>query len=169
MTDIDRVVSPIHVAHRLIAEVFFSVYGEMDNGEKMPSPGPGGLRVMRITRAVAVPSVSFPFERRPRMSTEFTLTTVAVPTHFPGPQFTNLPTYFLRDNRQSCRLVQVMWIMAPRNPLPKMSTNCHPSPQTRSRPNDDREQNWSMSTMCWEKLRSRWRSYLEHLCVWIGY
>ena len=58
MTDYNRVVSPIRVAHRLIAEVFFSVYGEMDNGEKMPSPGPGGLRVMRITRAVAVPSVS---------------------------------------------------------------------------------------------------------------
>ena len=52
-----RVVSPIHVQHHLIAEVFFSVYAEMDDGEKMPSPGPGGLRVMRITRAVAVPSV----------------------------------------------------------------------------------------------------------------
>lgn len=57
VADLSRVVSPIHVAHRLIAEVFFSVYSEMDTGEKMPSPGPGGLRVMRITRDVSVPSV----------------------------------------------------------------------------------------------------------------
>lgn len=52
-------ISPIHVGHKLVAEVYFSVHGEDDQGQTMAKPGPGGLRVMRISRPVVVPSVRY--------------------------------------------------------------------------------------------------------------
>ncbi|ORY31277.1 hypothetical protein BCR39DRAFT_527254 [Naematelia encephala] len=50
------IITPIRVSHALITEVFFAVYGETDSGKKMPIPGPGGLRVLKISRPVMVPS-----------------------------------------------------------------------------------------------------------------
>jgi hypothetical protein len=55
-----RTLTPIHIAHTLVAEVFFSVWGITEYGEKMIRPGPGGLQVMRIKRPIVVPSVSSP-------------------------------------------------------------------------------------------------------------
>lgn len=52
------VVTPITVSHKLILEVFFSVYGEDDRGRKLKSPGPGGLRMLRISRPAMIPSCS---------------------------------------------------------------------------------------------------------------
>ena len=37
-------------------EVFFAVWGEDERGNKLPKPGPGGLRVLQIERPVIVPS-----------------------------------------------------------------------------------------------------------------
>ena len=54
----DRTWTPIHIAHTLVAEVFFSIWGKTEFGEDMSRPGPGGLQVMRIKRPVVVPSVS---------------------------------------------------------------------------------------------------------------
>lgn len=52
------VVTPITVSHKLILEVFFSVFGEDDRGRKLKSPGPGGLRMLRISRPAMIPSCS---------------------------------------------------------------------------------------------------------------
>jgi hypothetical protein len=54
----DRTWTPIHIAHTLESEVFFSIWGKTEFGEDMKRPGPGGLQVMRIKRPVVVPSVS---------------------------------------------------------------------------------------------------------------
>lgn len=51
-----RVITPIKVAHELVAEVYFSVWGEDDTGRTLPSPGPGGLRVLRATKPIILPS-----------------------------------------------------------------------------------------------------------------
>ncbi|KAL1405312.1 hypothetical protein Q8F55_008939 [Vanrija albida] len=50
------VVTPINVSHALVLEVFFSVYGEDDKGQPMKVPGPGGLRMLRVSRPVVLPS-----------------------------------------------------------------------------------------------------------------
>jgi hypothetical protein len=50
------VVTPINVAHHLVMEVYFSVWSEDDRGEKMRIPGPGGLRLLRVSRPVTIPS-----------------------------------------------------------------------------------------------------------------
>jgi hypothetical protein len=52
------VVTPIKVSHALLAEVFFSVYGEDEKGKPMTRPGAGGLKILRINRPVLVSSVS---------------------------------------------------------------------------------------------------------------
>lgn len=52
------VVTPITVSHTITLEIAFSVWGEDDLGNKMEKPGYGGLRVMRVSRPVLVPSVS---------------------------------------------------------------------------------------------------------------
>jgi hypothetical protein len=57
-TDQDSTLTPIHIAHTLVAEVFFSIWGKTEFGEDMAKPGPGGLQVMRIKRPVVVPSVN---------------------------------------------------------------------------------------------------------------
>lgn len=57
------VVTPIRVTHNINLEVFFSVFGEDDRGQKMKIPGPGGLRMLRISRPVILPSVSRDCER----------------------------------------------------------------------------------------------------------
>lgn len=54
------VVTPITVSHTFTLEIAFSVWGEDDLGNKMDKPGYGGLRVMRVSRPVLVPSVSCP-------------------------------------------------------------------------------------------------------------
>jgi hypothetical protein len=51
-------VTPIKVSHTIVVEVWFSVYGETEEAKPMYKPGPGGVRVLRIQRAVIVPSVS---------------------------------------------------------------------------------------------------------------
>ncbi len=38
------------------AQIYFSLYGETDRAEKMRPPGAGGLRVMKITRSMILPS-----------------------------------------------------------------------------------------------------------------
>ena len=50
------VVTPINVTHHLVMEVYFSVWSEDDRGEKMKLPGPGGLRMLRVSRPVTIPS-----------------------------------------------------------------------------------------------------------------
>jgi hypothetical protein len=50
------VVTPISVSHHLIMEVYFSVWSEDDRGERMKIPGPGGLRMLRVSRPVTIPS-----------------------------------------------------------------------------------------------------------------
>lgn len=52
------VVTPITVGHKLVLEVFFSVYGEDDRGRPLKQRGPGGLRMLRITRPAMIPSCS---------------------------------------------------------------------------------------------------------------
>lgn len=52
------VLTPIRVNHAIVLEVFFSVFGEDDRGRPMKTPGPGGLRMLRISRPVILPSVS---------------------------------------------------------------------------------------------------------------
>ncbi|BEI83346.1 hypothetical protein CcaverHIS002_0312140 [Cutaneotrichosporon cavernicola] len=50
------VVTPISVSHTMTLEVAFSVWGEDDTGNKMDHPTFGGLRVLRVSRPVSVPS-----------------------------------------------------------------------------------------------------------------
>lgn len=57
MADEARITTPIQITHALTTEMFFSIWGETATGEAMKMPGPGGLRVMRVTRPVVVPSV----------------------------------------------------------------------------------------------------------------
>lgn len=52
------IITPIKVSHGLIAEIYFSIYGETDQSQKKTRPGPGGLRVLKISRPIIVPSVS---------------------------------------------------------------------------------------------------------------
>jgi hypothetical protein len=52
------VVTPISVSHSLSLEVTFSVWGEDDRGRKMEHTTHGGLRALRVTRPLFVPSVS---------------------------------------------------------------------------------------------------------------
>jgi len=49
--------TPIKVSHTLQIEVFFSVYGQDQQGQPMKTPGPGGSRLLKIQRPVMVPSV----------------------------------------------------------------------------------------------------------------
>lgn len=51
-----RMETPIQVSHILVAEVYFSVWGEDDRGNPMLSPGLGGLRVLRIEKPTILPS-----------------------------------------------------------------------------------------------------------------
>lgn len=53
------VVTPISVKHSIVLEVAFSVWGEDDLGNKMDIPTFGGLRLLKVSRPVIVPSVSF--------------------------------------------------------------------------------------------------------------
>ncbi|BEI83818.1 hypothetical protein CcaverHIS002_0404220 [Cutaneotrichosporon cavernicola] len=55
-TTLPGVVTPITVTHNLVLEVFFSVWGEDDRGEPMKVPGPGGLRLLRVSRPITLPS-----------------------------------------------------------------------------------------------------------------
>jgi hypothetical protein len=55
-TTLPGVVTPITVTHNLVLEVFFSVWGEDDRGEPMKLPGPGGLRMLRVSRPITLPS-----------------------------------------------------------------------------------------------------------------
>ncbi|ORY26977.1 hypothetical protein BCR39DRAFT_539659 [Naematelia encephala] len=48
--------TPIQVSHRLVTEVWFSVYGEDQFGKPLKQPGPGELRVLRIEKPVIVPT-----------------------------------------------------------------------------------------------------------------
>ncbi|KLT41789.1 hypothetical protein CC85DRAFT_247074 [Cutaneotrichosporon oleaginosum] len=57
-TTLPGVVTPITVTHNLVLEVFFSVWGEDDRGEAMKLPGPGGLRMLRVSRPITLPSVN---------------------------------------------------------------------------------------------------------------
>lgn len=50
------VVTPITVSHKLVLEVFFSVYGQDHHGRPLKSPGPGGLRMLRVSRPTMIPS-----------------------------------------------------------------------------------------------------------------
>lgn len=52
------IITPIKVSHSLVTEVYFSVYGETDRSEKMSRPGPVGLRLLKISRPIILPSVS---------------------------------------------------------------------------------------------------------------
>lgn len=52
-----RVKTPIKVSHSLQLEVFFSIYGQDQQGQTMKTPGPGGSRLLKIHRPVIVPSV----------------------------------------------------------------------------------------------------------------
>ena len=47
----------MQVSHELEVYVYFSVDGEDAAGKPLRVGGPGELRVMRITRSIAVPSV----------------------------------------------------------------------------------------------------------------
>ncbi len=53
-----RIETPVRVTHSLITEIFFSVHGEDQYGRKMNPVAAGGLRVMRASRPVVLPSVS---------------------------------------------------------------------------------------------------------------
>ncbi|CAK9780388.1 hypothetical protein CC85DRAFT_326457 [Cutaneotrichosporon oleaginosum] len=53
---VDGVVTPISVSHTMTLEVAFSVWGEDDTGKKMSHPTFGGLRLLRVSRPVSVPS-----------------------------------------------------------------------------------------------------------------
>lgn len=55
----NRMKSPLRLSHQFIAEIFFSVHGEDDRGRKRP--GGGGLRFLRMSKPVVVPSVSLSF------------------------------------------------------------------------------------------------------------
>lgn len=37
-------------------EVYFSVWGEDDQGKEMVAPGPGGLRFLQVTKPIILPS-----------------------------------------------------------------------------------------------------------------
>lgn len=84
-TDQTSSLTPIHIAHTLVAEVFFSIWGKTELGQDMSRPGPGGLQVMRIKRPVVVPSVS---PDRARASAQGSHTQCALIS-----QVINLPTY----------------------------------------------------------------------------
>ena len=49
---------PIRASHKLVYEVYFSVYGQTGSGAEMLKPGPGGLQVMRRNLDTVVPQVS---------------------------------------------------------------------------------------------------------------
>lgn len=50
--------TPIKVSHALQIELYFSIYGQDPRGQPMKYAGPGGSRMLKINRAVVVPSVS---------------------------------------------------------------------------------------------------------------
>lgn len=49
---------PIRASHKLVYEIYFSVFGETGEGKKMPSPGQGGIQLMRRVIDVVLPLVS---------------------------------------------------------------------------------------------------------------
>ena len=49
---------PIRASHKLVYEVYFSVFGKIGSGAEMPIPGQGGLQVMRRNLDTVVPQVS---------------------------------------------------------------------------------------------------------------
>jgi hypothetical protein len=53
-----RIVTPIQVKHALGLEIFYSVYGENADGRQMSKPGPGELRLIKLMKGIALPSVS---------------------------------------------------------------------------------------------------------------
>jgi hypothetical protein len=53
-----RIGVPIRASHKLVYEVYFSVFGKTGSGSQMPTPGPGGLQVMRRNLDVTLPQVS---------------------------------------------------------------------------------------------------------------
>ncbi|KAL7420412.1 hypothetical protein Q5752_005382 [Cryptotrichosporon argae] len=53
------VVTPIKVTHAFVIDAYFSVHGEDEQGQPMRAPGPGGLRMLRLTQPVVVPSCAF--------------------------------------------------------------------------------------------------------------
>ena len=84
-TDQTSSLTPIHIAHTLVAEVFFSIWGKTELGQDMSRPGPGGLQVMRIKRPVVVPSVS------PDRAGKCTMLTHTVRTYLPSHQPAYIP------------------------------------------------------------------------------
>jgi hypothetical protein len=53
---VEGVVTPISVSHTMTLEIAFSVWGEDDTGKAMSHPTFGGLRLLRVSRPVSVPS-----------------------------------------------------------------------------------------------------------------
>lgn len=51
--------TPITVSHELLVEVFFTMFGQDQQGRAMKHPAPGGSRLLKIKRDVIVPSVSY--------------------------------------------------------------------------------------------------------------
>jgi len=49
---------PIRASHKLVYEIYFSVFGKTGSGGQMPIPGQGGLQVMRRNLDTVVPQVS---------------------------------------------------------------------------------------------------------------
>lgn len=46
-------------SHSLVLEVFYSVYGEDVAGDKLPAPGHGHLRLLKVDKPVTIPSCAF--------------------------------------------------------------------------------------------------------------
>jgi hypothetical protein len=46
------------VSHYLLAEVYFSIWGEDAAGRQLPRGGPGAMRVIKIRRPLVLPHVS---------------------------------------------------------------------------------------------------------------
>lgn len=50
--------TPITVSHKLGIEVLFSVWGEDEQGNKLPGNGPGALRALMVEKGTMIASVS---------------------------------------------------------------------------------------------------------------
>lgn len=58
LTDIS-VNSPMVVTHSIVLEVYYSVYGEDVMSNKLPTPGHGQLRLLKVDKPVTIPSCAF--------------------------------------------------------------------------------------------------------------
>jgi hypothetical protein len=54
-----RVESPIQISHKLVFELYFSVYGEDVEGRPLPMGGAGGIRVLIASKGVQIANVGW--------------------------------------------------------------------------------------------------------------